>query len=169
MNFKKQSYITAVLLMLTVLSFGQKRAKAERDTRNWRYELECAGIGKPGTKLVKVYSYSKKSKVALAQAKKNAIHGIIFRGYAGGTSGCTNQRALARDPELEIKKQEFFKAFFADGGKYLKFATSSGDASRDIVKIGKEYKVGVVVVIQMDLLRKDLEAAGIIKGLSSGF
>jgi len=37
------------------------------------------------------------------------------------------------------------------------------------VKVGKEYKIGVVVSVSKDQLRKDLEAAGIIKGLSSGF
>ena len=38
------------------------------------------------------------------------------------------------------------------------------------VKVGKnEYKVGVVISVSKDLLRKDLEAAGIIKGLGAGF
>jgi hypothetical protein len=38
-----------------------------------------------------------------------------------------------------------------------------------VIKIGKEYKIGVIVSVQKDYLRKDLEAAGVIKGLSSGF
>ena len=54
----------------------------------------------------------------------------------------------------------------------MKFVSVSGDgsvASEDRMKVGKEYKVGVVVSVMYDLLRKDLEAAGIIRGLSSGF
>ena len=38
------------------------------------------------------------------------------------------------------------------------------------VKIkGYKYKVGVILTVNTNALRKDLEAAGIIKGLSSGF
>ena len=36
-------------------------------------------------------------------------------------------------------------------------------------KVGKEYKVGCVVSVRKDDLRKALEAAGIVRGLSSGF
>ena len=45
------------------------KRKAQKDTENWRYEIECVGIGKAGTKVIKVWSYSKKAKIAIAQAK----------------------------------------------------------------------------------------------------
>ena len=57
--------------------------------------------------------------------------------------------------------------FFANGGKYSKFVTTSTDGAieaGDVTKISKkEYKVGVNVSVNVTLLRKDLEAAGIIK------
>jgi hypothetical protein len=34
------------------------------------------------------------------------------------------------------------------------------------MKVGKEFKVGILVSIAKDGLRKDMEAAGIIRGLS---
>ena len=42
-------------------------------------------------------------------------------------------------------------------------------AAEDRMKVGKEYKIGVIVSVFKDALRQDLESAGIIKGLSSGF
>ena len=42
-------------------------------------------------------------------------------------------------------------------------------AAEDRVKVGKEYKIGVVVSVNVGSLRKDLETAGIIKGLGAGF
>ena len=54
----------------------------------------------------------------------------------------------------------------------MKYVSESGDGNVDAgdrVKVGKEYKIGVLVSVSKDALRKDLEAAGIIKGLSSGF
>jgi len=50
----------------------------------------------------------------------------------------------------------------------MKYVTLT-EGTREIVKIGKEYKVGVVVSVAKDDLRKALEAAGVVKSLGSGF
>ena len=164
--------ILALLVVLTAQgTMAQAKEKAEKATREWRYEIECAGIGSDGSYLVKVWSYSKNPKVATAQAKKNAVHGVIFKGFAGGR-GCNAQKPLASNPNIEMEKEEFFRPFFEDGGKYMKFVTESSDgniSAEDRMKVGKEYKIGMIVSVQKDLLRKDLEDAGIIRGLTSGF
>ena len=170
----KASVITMLFLAFSFVSNAQisKKKKANKDTEQWKYEIECVGIGKPGTKVIKVWSYSKNAKVATGQAKKNAIHGIIFQGYAGGAQGCTTQKPLASSPSLEQEKEEFFSDFFADGGKYMKFVSTSGDATPTVMGVklkGYKYKVGVVVTVMSSALRKDLEKAGVIRGLSSGF
>jgi len=169
--------MVAVTLLFAAISpstvSAQAGKKADKDTKIWRYEVQCVGVGNEGTKLIKVFSYSKKADVAIEQAKKNAVHAMIFQGFNGNSgSGCPSQKPLTSNPALEDEKKEFFDAFFADGGKYMKFVSVSGDgqvAAEDRMKVGKEYKVGVVVSVMYDLLRKDLEDAGIIKGLSSGF
>jgi len=169
----KKLLLTAIILLLSSTAiFAQAKRKAEKATQEWRYEIECAGIGNDGTYLIKVWSYSKNPKFAISQAKKNAVHGVIFKGFGGAGRGCNSQKALASNPNIEMEKEEFFGPFFEDGGKYMKFVTESSDgnvAAEDRVKVGKEYKIGVIVSVQKDALRKDLEAAGIIKGLSSGF
>lgn len=166
---------TTFILFLTTVSvgFGQARAKAEKDTEEWRYELQCAGVGTDGTKLVKVFSYSKKPNVAIEQAKKNAVHGMIFKGYAGNSATrCPSAPPLSNNPAIEQEKKAYFDKFFEDGGAYMKYVTLSGDASiapEDRVKVGKEYKIGITISVMYDQLRKELENAGVIKGLSSGF
>jgi hypothetical protein len=168
----KKFVIVLVLLITATNTFAQAKKKAEKATREWRYEIECAAVGSEGTYLIKVWSYSKNPKVAVAQAKKNAVHGIIFKGFGGNGKGCTPQRPLANNPNIEMEKQDFFDEFFADGGKYMKFVYESSDGNIDAadrLKVGKEYKIGMIVSVQKDLLRQDLEAAGIIRGLSSGF
>jgi len=110
--------------------------------------------------------------VAIEQSKKNAVHGIIFRGYEGIKKGVQNQRPLTRNSNLEQEKEAFFKDFFATGGKYMKFVSLTNDgavAAGDRIKVGKEYKIGLIVSVRKDALRKDLEQAGIIKGLNTGF
>jgi hypothetical protein len=164
--------LTILLVMASISMFSQARKKADKATEEFRYEIECAGIGTDGTYLIKVWSYSKKANVALEQAKKNAVHGIIFKGFAGGGRGCNSQKPLASSPGVESQHEEFFKLFFADGGNYMKYVSVSSDGNVDAgdrMKVGKEYKVGVIVSVMKDALRKDLEAAGVVKGLSSGF
>ncbi len=170
---KTIQYLSILLIVLTSfsLSISAQNKKADKDTRNWVYEIEPVSVGAQGSYLIKVWSYSKKPIVALEQAKKNAVHGIIFKGFTG-IQGVPGQRPLTNNPNLEVEQAEFFKNFFAEGGKYMKFVNITNDgsvAAEDRLKIGKEYKIGVVVSVNVAGLRKDLEDAGMVRGLSSGF
>lgn len=175
MKLPSKGFILVISLMLgfSVSSNAQGKKKAENDTNNWRYEINCINVGVKGTYIIKVWSYSKKPKIAIEQAKKNAVHGIVFRGFTGNGSNCNSQSALANNSNLANEQKDFFKEFFTDGGKYMQFVNLSNDGSidsGDITKVSKkEFKVGVIVSVNKDALRKDLEDAGIIKGLSTGF
>ena len=143
--------------------------RANLETQVWRYEVECVSTGASGTYLVKVWSYSINPIVAIEQSKKNAIHGIIFKGFTGHGAGCT-QNALDKNPTQD--QEIFFNNFFADGGDYMKYVSTSTDGSidaADILRIGKEFKIGVIVSVSKDALRKYLETAGILKSLDAGF
>lgn len=160
---------------ITGNTYGQKRAekKADQDTNNWRYEIQCVNVSSDGSYVIKIFSYSKNKNVAIEQSKKNAIHGVIFRGIPQGDVGCVRQPPLARHPNLEEKNRDFFKLFFSENGNYQKFVTLTTDgaiAPEDRLRVGKkEYKIGIIVSVNIAGLRKQLESAGIIKGLSSGF
>lgn len=172
---KLQSYFLMGLFLIIGASANAqwKKNKANEDTKIWRYDLECEGIAKQGSKLVKVWSYSKNPKHAISRGMKNAVHGIIFKGYAGGGQGCTPLKPLVKSAETESEFQEFFDAFFADGGEYLKYVSAATDgsiAAGDRLKVSKrEYKIGVIVNVQFDQLRKRLESEDIIRSLTSGF
>jgi len=149
------------------------RKKANIATAQWRYEIEGVGTGREGTYLLKVWSYSKRPDVAIEQAKKNAVHGVIFKGFVGSKQGVSTQKPLVKSLNAEKEHEQFFKDFFANGGAYMRYVSTTADgavAAGDRMKISKkEYKVGVVVSVRKDELRKALEQAGIVKGLSSMF
>lgn len=168
--------ITFILIALTGLSvqgFSQAKKKAEADTERFRYEIICVGTGAEGTYLIKVWSYSKKPDVAKEQALKNAVHGVIFKGFPGG-NGCQTQKPLARNVETETEHAAFFDEFFETQNgayrKYVNFTTNGVPAAGDVIKANKkEFKVGVVVSVSKDELRKYLESKGVVKSLDSGF
>lgn len=163
----KRIILFALIALVSVGSFGQAKIKADKDTRNWRYEIECAGNGATGTYLVKVSSYSKKQAVAAEWTTKNAVHGVIFKGYGAG-DGCVAQKPLARNVGAELENEDYFKRFFENGGEYQKYA-SVVSGTMETSKVGREYKVTQVVSVRKDDLRKALEAAGVIRSLGSIF
>lgn len=167
-------YSLLIIFTLTISNlYGQifSQAKANKDTRNFRYEVEAVGEGVEGTYLLKVWTYSKSAKVSITQSKKNAIHAVIFQGFAGSNQ-ISGQPPLCSNSNAEIQFADFFNNFFADNGPYLKYVSVSGDgsvAAGDRLVVGKEYKIGVIVSVRKDLLKKELVEAGIIKTINSGF
>lgn len=166
---KVLSVVIIFVLGASSMAWATAKTKANKETTQYRYEIECAGNGVQGTYLVKVWSYSKKANVAENQCRKNAVHGVIFKGYGAGVDNqCVGQRPLVQTPGAETENDIYFKSFFADGGEFQKYASIVAGTTESI-KVGREYKVGCVVSVRKDELRKALEAAGIIKSLGFGF
>lgn len=131
------------------------------------YEIENAGIGKEGYYLVRVWSYVKDpAKVTSQLVKRNAIHGVIFRGFSG-QRGFVSQCPMVKSLAIIKEKAEFFSRFLGSDGDYIHYADLVGVP--EVVKMGKEYKIGYVVEVAKDRLRKVLEEAGVINKLTSAF
>ena len=150
----------------------KKRAKADAETAAWRYQTEpMPQVSAQGTIQFKVWQYNKKAFVAKEQAMKNAVHAVIFRGVQS-TQRVRGFRALV-DSNTQSENSAYFDSFFENrGGKYMKFvslAMEGGIGSGDVIKLKKEYKVGVVVVVRTSDLKKELENEGIIKSAVSIF
>lgn len=163
----RRSIIILVILSLVCcfnVSAGDKNKKKE-----YNYELAPVGIGSQGTVLIKVYSYAKNVKEATLLAKENAVHGILFKGVVGGKGVSTIKPMVS--PEAKSAHEDFFQEFF-NNGTYERFVNLSNDGTidpNDQMKVGKLYKIGVVVSVSKDELRKYLESQGVIKKLGSIF
>lgn len=171
--FNKTVLLLGFLFLSVQLSAQRKQKLADKDTKKWHYDIECVGTGKQGYKLIKVWSYSKKPKYAISQSWKNAVHGIIFKGFSGTGRTCTGFRPLLNKPMTKPQYETFFKDFFLDSGDYSQYVTDAADGlidPRDVLKVGKKmYKIGIMVNVNVDELRKRLEAEEIINGLTTGF
>ena len=117
---------------------------------------------------MRVWTYSSKPTIAEGQAGKNAVHGIIFKGFPSSMDGTriVGREPLINDPEIEEANKDYFKEFFKTGGAYQRYVSYIGNGIPDQqIKVGKEYKIGVVVIVLVDQLRKRLEDDGIIKAM----
>lgn len=149
--FSKKSLLVLTIVFLSFNLFSQE----------WHYEITCAGTGVQGTYLVEVTSYGKTVDAALAQMKKDAVHGVLFKGISGKCS----QKPLAGKASVETEHKDFFDKFFGKSGDYAKYVVDDPNVAMVPVKIGKQYKVTKVLSVKKDMLRRDLENAGIIKAL----
>ncbi len=141
--------------------------KVQQDA-GYQYEMVCQGVGLQGSNLVKVYSYGRTAKKAIENVKKDAVHGILFKGIVGG-NGCSRQPAIVSN-QAHNENKAFFEEFFK--GEYLRFVhlSSNGTVSaKDRLKVGNQYKVGVIVSVNKRDLRKYLEEQKVIKKLGSIF
>ncbi|MBE6308320.1 MAG: hypothetical protein E7087_03310 [Bacteroidales bacterium] len=163
----KKSILKTLLFTFLALAIPTS-AVADDDFTIPRYDIECAGVeGSEGSYLVQVWVYMKKPKADFSTFKMVAVHGVLFRGY-GNETGCKAQRPLAGSQTVENEKADFFKPFFNEG-QYEKY-TKILDSSITNQKINKKlYRMGMVVSVAKDQLRKDLEKAGVLKGLGSIF
>lgn len=152
--------ILNLLIMLLIICIGA----IAKDIKVPQYDITGAGSGSEGTILVKVYVYAKK--VSDEDLKRAAVHGVVFRGCTGNASGA-RQPAMA-SPTIETDNADFCKAFFATDGQCQNYASIVA-GSYDRVKTKKGYKSGAILQIDKTALRKELEKAGIIRSLSSGF
>lgn len=129
-----------------------------------------AEIGKPGTVVIKVWSYNKTAKISDDVVFENAIKCIVFDGIESDDSRHMKGRpALA--PDSYSGNASYYDDFFTNK-EYIQYCTMAMEGyveQGNLLKMKKGYKIGKIVVVQYDQLRKRLVSDGIIKGLDSGF
>ena len=97
------------------------------------------------------------------------MHGIVFKGVPAQVSGNLRLPAFPAlvTPASQIgHPTDYFNKFF-ESNEYEKYVTLAGNGTPEqVIKVGNEYKVSIVVIVQSDALRERLEADGVIRKLA---
>lgn len=155
-----------LLFSIVLISFCCISASGQ----NKDIELVQAEIGTPGTTVVTVWSYSPKATIDDDVVLENAIKGCIFNGIKENSE----KRIIAKTallPEGETASIEYFNDFFK-AGKYRDFCRLGMNGyveQGNLIKLKRGYRIGKIVVINYDELRRKLENDGILRALDSGF
>ncbi|MDA9254355.1 DUF6175 family protein [Flavobacteriaceae bacterium] len=158
--------IVALLIVPINSLFSQtnsNRKVTEERTRNWQYESICSESGGTGSSyLLQVTSYVGDLRLALNQAKKNAIHAVLFKGVAGNNLGCTAKEPLIENG-IYNDNFEYFEDFFYNTRQYNQFATSPSGSAESSEKLKRKMnRVTFIISVNVDELRKKLEYDKII-------
>jgi hypothetical protein len=152
-------------LFVLVFTFS---AKAQKKTAGYyAYKTECLGVELDGSQTLKAWGNGRNRADAVEQAKKNAMRDVIFKGIREGKQEC-NQKPLIFEVNAEEKHEDYFNAFFADGGEYKNYVSLRderiGDKiNRDRKKMTESVTNGLVVRILRAELKAKLIADNIIK------
>lgn len=127
------------------------------------FETICMGVEGDGSQTLRVWGKGANKADAIEQAKKNAVIDVLFKGIAG-TGECA-QKPLVTEVNARERYAEYFNPFFSDGGEYRKFVTeeNANDASRLKAQGSSQVNYGIIVTVDREGLRKQLERDGVLK------
>ena len=160
--------ILFALLSVGLFTFtGCTVTNQTRTAGNYSYKTECLGVEGDGTQTLKAWGSGRNRFDAFAQARKNALYDVIFKGITDGKSEC-EMRPLVSEVNARQKYEDYFNKFFADGGEYRKYVSMRDEQWEN--KLERERKEGIgtdthaaVVIVKRPLLKAKLIADGILK------
>lgn len=129
-----------------------------------KFETVCLKAGHDGSLTVRAWGQGRDRLAALAQARRNAVHDVIFRGVQPGATRA-DVRPLLTEANAAEKYREYFERFFADGGAYLSYASAADEnpTSRMNARSTTQTQTGCVVRVERAALRGRLVADGILR------
>lgn len=156
--------LIAVFFMLPAINVcGQTSTSAYN-----KYKVECLGMELDGSQTLRSWGIGKNKKDAVEQAKKEAVHAVVFKGIHDGISGC-NTKPIIFEVNAEEKYEDYFNAFFKDGGEYQKYVSMEDEKKDGLFKKDKEkekskhfVKYGITVRVLRSELKQRLETDNIL-------
>jgi hypothetical protein len=159
MSINKINLLIIIAISAILLSFKNG---------NNSYQTECVTLETGGYVTFKIWNTKSGKSYKPEQARKDAIHAVLYSGIAG-SNGCVTQEALLIKLEEIEKFKGIEKDFFSSSGKWAQYTRSSATETTLPVNLGaKNWKV-YQVSVSKDALRKFLSEKSIIKTINSGF
>ncbi len=159
--------LTIAALALTVGAAAQVSRAQKVNSGNYTFKTECMGVEMDGSQTLKAWGNGRNRADAVEQAKKNAVRDVIFNGITEGKQDC-EKRPILFEVNAQEKYEDYFNAFFADGGEYRNFISLRDERigqkiNRDRKKARESVTNGMIVRVLRSELKKKLIADGILK------
>lgn len=159
---KKIKYL--LIFIVLVMCVPAIQAK-DKKLMAFNYELTREGcpVSRDANYVIfTVYSYGKRAEVTADVSKRNAVHGILFKGLPATQMQGAIPAMMGTTSYAE--HQDYFDNFFSTE-QYLQFVEETNRGFEDVIKLKKGYKIGVTVKVNIQLLQRRLEADGILQNV----
>lgn len=142
----KKSACVFLLATLTMTMHAQTGTQPQ--------SVECLGVELDGSQTLRSKGKGKNKTDAVEQAMKNAVWAVLFEGIHAGTPGC-DVRPLVAEANAREKYEDYFNAFFRDGGAYQDYVSTEDEKRWSKDKTKNKYEV--IYTITVRVLRPELK------------
>ena len=154
----------AVVTMSLMSGCGTRKSQAYYDQKSKVIVTEL-----DGSYTIRAWGRARNAADAYVQAQKQAVYDVIFTqiqfvtGQAPSSSGVL--QPLVFEVNARQKYEDYFNAFFADGGEYKKYCSmkEKRQLSTNYAKTDAQTTAQVTVCVFRSQLREKLKADGILK------
>jgi len=158
---------TKIIYSLLLAFFITFSVSGQKVNGNYNYKTSCVDVESDGSQTLLAWGKGRNRSDAVEQAKKNAVSDVLFSGIIDGNSACS-KRPLLAEVNAREKYEDYFNAFFSDGGEYKNFVSLRDERignklSRDRKKTSESVTNGLVVRVLRAELKAKLIADNIIK------
>ncbi len=159
-NMKKIA-IVLFIGMVAILMVGCGRYRSQAS-----YEMpsQVLSANYDGSYVIRVRIRARNGAIAFTDGQRKAVKEVLFDGVAAGSNGIEALQPICFDKNIQAKHEDYFNAFFSDGGDWTKYAslkdkrTGTTKYERD----GKQMVETVVVTVNRSELKKRMQEDGII-------
>ena len=156
---RKLLYFVLCTLVLSLASCGAKRSQAFYDQPS-----RVLSADYNGTYVVRTQVRSKDAVTAFYDAQRKVVKEIIFDGIQAANNGVSDLKPLCLDMNAQEKYEDYWNAFFSDGGPWKQFTNYS---KRRVVttryeRDGRQMVETGTVTVDRAGIKKKLQEDGII-------
>lgn len=155
--------ISAAYIVLFGLSACKTPTQISNEYATSSFKVECMGVDPNGMQTLRSWGNGINKGKAIEQAKRRAVEAVIFSGITSGAIGC-NKRPLVNEPNARERYEDYFNAFFADGGAFNNYVKLEEKRTSRIKSANSSMEAwGVVVMVDRTSLKKRLADDKVIK------
>ena len=156
---KKSGIIIAALAAILFAGCGPRRSQAYYENPS-----VVLSANYDGSYVIRVQVRAKDAAIAFTDGQRKAVEEVIFKGVKAGSNGISDLKPLCFDLNAREKNEDYFNAFFRDGGAWTLYASLKDKrvGSTRYQRDGRQMVESVTVTVDRAGLKQRLQADGII-------
>lgn len=158
--------LAIICLFLLSLSFASCRTNRNVSGAVTAMSMETVSLGSAGdgTITLRTWGAGRNRGEAIEQAKRNALHDVIFKGIKKGPNIGLASKPLVPEVNAEEKYAVYFEPFFSPGGEYKNFVVEEPGSAERLTSQGvSRESYGIIVIVDRDALKQQLLQDGVLK------
>jgi hypothetical protein len=163
----KRIFTIGLLTLIGTFCSAQKKGSTNVDPWFEEFNREPFQQGRDGTLLIEIKNTGKDVDDCVLKAKQQAVFAVIFTGYTEANNIPAAPALSPTDIALYHEKVNFFQEFFNNTSQYGVYVPKAAlNPKRPVSKLDKKtVQAYTIVTVEVDRLRKQLEAQEIIKSV----